>query len=89
MSLEVADLRGDLVGAGDTIAYAATDGRSSAMRVGKILEVIEPHIKKEYGFEHTVSVKLRVEVEYTTGFSRAKRPVVIDPSFKRFVKVGP
>lgn len=88
MITEVPDIRGDLVGVGDTIAYAATDGRSSAMRVGKITEVVDAHTKKEFGFEYAVPVKLRVQVEYSTGYGTPKKPVIIDPSFKRFVKVG-
>lgn len=90
---EVGDIRGDLVGVGDTIAYAATDGRSSGMRVGKVLDVIEAHTVKEYYdhesfYERKVPTKLKVAVEFSSGYSVPGKPVLIEPGFKRFVKVG-
>lgn len=88
---EVADLRGDLVTVGDTIAYAATDGRSGGIRVGKILEIVEAHQKPYYrGSDYMVDVptKLKVEVDFSSGYWKPGKPTLIDASLKRFVKVG-
>lgn len=85
MSNEVPDLRGDLVTVGDTIAYAATDGRSSGLRVGKVIEVVPP----TWGFKSwKTPPKLRVEVVVTTGYGLPAKPTLIDASLKRFVKVN-
>ena len=93
---EVPDLRGDFVKVGDTIAYAATDGRSGGIRVGKILKITEAHQKweswdkeKEYG-GRTVPTKLQVAVEHTSGlYTRIEgKSTTIDASLKRFVKVS-
>lgn len=92
---EVPDLRGDLVGVGDTIAYAATDGRSGGIRVGKIVGIVPEHEgferwdkEKEYG--HTVPTKLKVSVEHTSGLYGGVegKTVSINAEFKRFVKLG-
>jgi hypothetical protein len=87
---EVADLRGDLVTVGDTIAYAATDGRSSGIRVGKILKITEAHTKndKYWGECHKVPTKIQVEVAFSSGYWAPEKPTTIDASLKRFVKVG-
>ena len=92
---EVPDLRGDLVKVGDTIAYAATDGRSGGLRVGKIVEIVPEHEgferwdkEKQYG--HTVPTKLKVSVEHTSGlYSGVEgKTTSIQASLKRFVKVS-
>lgn len=89
MTVEVPDLRGDYVKVGDTIAYAATDGRSGGIRVGKIIGIIEAHVKEEsYGYTRKVPTKLRVEVAFSSGYWKPEKPTTIDASLKRFVKVG-
>lgn len=87
---EVPDLRGDLVTVGDTIAYAATDGRSGGIRVGKILKITEAHTRddKYWGTDHKVPTKLQVAVEFSSGYWAPEQPTTIDASLKRFVKVG-
>ena len=91
---EVEDLRGTFVKVGDTIAYAATDGRSGGIRVGKILKIIESHQKWEsWDKEHqysprTVPTKLQVEVAFSSGYWAPEKPTTIDASLKRFVKVS-
>jgi hypothetical protein len=85
-------LRGDLVGVGDTIAYGAVDGRSGMIHIGKVIEIVEGHEKPYYkGSDYMVKVptKLRIEVEYSSGYGWPEKPVLIQASFKRFVKVGP
>lgn len=91
--MTVEDLTGQPVGVGDTIAYAATDGRSGGIRVGKVLKIIESHKKwaswdkeKEYG-GHTVPTKLQVDVEFSSGYWKPGKPTLIDSSLKRFVLV--
>jgi hypothetical protein len=91
--VEVPDLRGDLVGVGDTIAYAATDGRSSGLRLGKVIEVIESRVTysvwdKDKEFGRKQPTKLRVEVDYSTDYGTPVKPVLIAAGLKRFVKVG-
>lgn len=89
--IEVPDLRGDYVKVGDTIAYAATDGRSGGIRVGKIISIKEAHTKddKYWGEGHKVPTKIRVDVAFSSGYWTPGKPTIIDASLKRFVKVGP
>ena len=88
--IEVPDLRGDYVKVGDTIAYAATDGRSGGIRVGKIISIKEAHEKAEsHGYTRKVPTKLRVDVAFSSGYWTPGKPTIIDASLKRFVKVGP
>ncbi len=89
--IEVPDLRGDLVQVGDTIAYGAVDGRSGMIRIGKVIEIVEGHEKPYYkGSDYMVEVptKLRIEVEFSSGYGKPEKPVLIQASFKRFVKVS-
>lgn len=91
---EVLDLRGEAVKVGDTIAYAATDGRSGGMRVGKLVKIVEAH-ETEVVYDHlssyttSVPLKIQVSVEHTSGvFGRALgKTITIDPSLKRFVLI--
>lgn len=90
MITEVPDLRGDYVKVGDTIAYGAVDGRSGMIRVGKVIEIVEEHAKAEsYGYTRKVPTKLRVQVEFSSGYGLPGKPTLIEAGFKRFVKVGP
>lgn len=85
--LGVPDLRGDYVKAGDTIAYAVTQGRSGQLRIGKVIEIVwEREGAGSWG--NTIPTKLRVEVE-TSAFGRCpQKPTLIEAGFKRFVKLG-
>lgn len=87
MSAEVPDLRGDYVTVGDTIAYAATDGRSSGLRVGKIVKITEKKVTESW---HKPGFRLTVSVDYTSSiYNRAEGATPsIDASLKRFVKVN-
>jgi hypothetical protein len=92
VSYTVEDLRGQQVGVGDTIAYAATDGRSGGLRIGKVIEIVWAHPSfqrwdKEREYPSTVPTKLRVQVEHTTGYSYIEKPALIHAEFKRFVKI--
>lgn len=86
MITEVPDLRGDYVRVGDTIAYGAVDGRSGMIRVGKVIEIVGTHVNMKSGVQPT---KLRVAVEFSSGYLAPEKPVLINAEFKRFVKVGP
>lgn len=95
ITIEVADLRGDLVGVGDTIAYAATDGRSGGLRVGKIVEIVAARDTfdrwdKEKEYPTMQPTKLKVSVGHTSGlYSGVEgKTTFIQASFKRFVKVA-
>jgi len=87
----VKDLRGEKVVVGDTIAYAAVDGRSANLRIGTVTKIVPEHIKfskwdtdKKYG--DTRPCKLWVEVE-KSAFSGISKPALIQADFKRFVKL--
>jgi hypothetical protein len=91
--LGVPDLRGDYVKAGDTIAYAVTQGRSGQLRIGKVIEIVWEHdsfdrwdLEKEY--PSTVPTKLRVQVESSAFGGNPERPTLIEAGFKRFVRLG-
>lgn len=95
MTTEVPDLRGDLVKVGDTIAYAATDGRSGGMRVGKVVEIVPPRNTfdrwdKEKEYPNKQPTKIKVSVDYTSGlYSGVEgKTTTIQAGFKRFVKVA-
>lgn len=91
MITEVEDLRGVFVKVGDTIAYAATDGRSGGMRVGTVLEIIPEHKKPEsWGKEYfrTVPTKIKVAVGASSGYWAPEKPTLIQASFKRFVRIA-
>lgn len=83
----VFDLAGAVVKVGDRVAYAATDGRSAGLRLGKVIEVRAAHVKKETHWDSDVPCKLRIEVEDTSGFSSINKPVLIATGMKRFVKI--
>jgi hypothetical protein len=84
---EVEDLRGVFVKVGDTIAYAATDGRSGGMRVGTVLEIVPEHPSPN-GYSN-VPTKLRVSVEHSSGYwYKDAKPTLIQADFKRFVRIG-
>jgi hypothetical protein len=86
---EVEDLRGEFVRVGDTIAYAVTAGRSGAMRVGEVIEILsEHHVSESYGWTRSVPTKLRVEVNASSSYGKPAKPVLIEAGLKRFVKVG-
>lgn len=92
---EVEDLRGVFVKEGDTIAYAATDGRSGGMRVGKVVEIIPERDTfdrwdKEKAYPNRQPVKLRVSVEHTSGlYSGVEgKTTLIQAGFKRFVRIA-
>lgn len=93
--IEVPDLRGDPVGVGDTIAYAATDGHSGGLRVGKVVEIVEARNTfdrwdKEKEYPNKQPTKIRVSVEHTSGlYSGVEgKTTLIQADFKRFVKVS-
>lgn len=83
---EVPDLRGVFVKAGDTIAYAATDGRSGGLRVGTVLEIVPAHPSPN-GYSE-VPTKLRVSVDHSSGYWAPEKPTLIQASFKRFVRIA-
>ena len=89
---EVEDLRGVFVKEGDTIAYAATDGRSGGLRVGLVLEVIPAHTKhKKWGsdtYPVEVPAKIKVAVQASSGYWAPEKPTLIQASFKRFVRIA-
>ena len=91
----VEDLRGEPVAVGDTIAYAAHDGRSTGMRIGTVLEIVEAGRRpskylKAYKDYPTL---LRVQVVQASHDPRAKvrnRTIsLIHADMQRFVKVTP
>lgn len=85
--IEVGDIRGDLVSVGDKIAYAVRQGDTAALTVGTIVEILPA--KAGLSFGSRIPTKLRVQGEYRSGYSDApSKPVLIDASLKRFVKVG-
>lgn len=88
----VEDLQGAKVVVGDTIAYAAIDGRSANLRIGTVIEIVPKHKKydkwdadRRHGTD--VPTKVRVEVS-KSAFSSIDKPALIQASFKRFVKLG-
>ena len=90
----VVDLDGKRAIVGDRVAYAVTDGRSGAMRIGKVIEIVPKRekyeswdTKKEYS-PHKVPTKLRIEVQESTGYGTPAKPVLIESGFKRFVRLG-
>ena len=90
----VRDLRGEDVKVGDTIAYAATDGRSGGMRVGKVVEIVPPRDTfdrwdKEKKYPNRQPTKLKVSVEHTSGLYSGieGKTTLIQADFKRFVLV--
>lgn len=88
----VVDLDGKRVIVGDRIAYAATDGRSAGLRIGKVIEIRAAHKKPrvydgEVLYESAVPVKLRVEVQENTGYGKPEKPTLIEAGFKRFVRL--
>lgn len=83
----VPDLRGNPVGVGDTIAYAVTAGRSGAMRIGKVIEIVWAHEKVERYWKDNVPTKLRVEVSESSSYGKPSKPVLIEAGFKRFAKL--
>jgi len=95
----VEDLRGEPVAVGDTIAYAAHDGRSTGMRIGTVLEIVEAgrrpiegrnNLPTEYKDHPTM---VRVQVHHASHDPRAKvrnRTIsLIHADMQRFVKVTP
>lgn len=90
MTIEVPDIRGDLVTAGDTIAYAATDGRSGGMRIGKVVKIVPARMVEEYGVSRKKPARITVSVDFTSSiYNRAQGTnTSIDASLKRFVKVS-
>jgi hypothetical protein len=80
----VLDLDNKPVVVGDRVAYAAVDGRSSALRLGKVIEIRAAHKKDKYT---DVPVKLRIEVEVSSGY-KVTAPVLIEAGMQRFVKIG-
>lgn len=81
----VPDLQGVDVRVGDRIAYAATDGRSGGLRLGRVLAIVEA---QQADWRGELDVKLRVEVEASTGYGAPDRPTLIRAEFKRFVKLA-
>lgn len=88
----VPDLDGKRVIAGMRIAYAATDGRSSGLRIGKVVEIVAARLSfyrwdKEKEYPNKVPCKLRVEVQESSGYGTPSKPVLIEAGFKRFVRL--
>jgi hypothetical protein len=94
MTTIIEDLRGVVVGVGDTIAYAAHDGRSTGMRVGKIVEIVEAS-RRPFRFQGElkgytdVPTKIRVAIEHSNREDSSHPAVLIHADMKRFVKVSP
>lgn len=93
MSETILDLSGNVVEVGDRIAYAATDGRSAGLRVGRVSEIVLAHEKFDSWDTHEeyprkVPTKLRVLVEKSSGYWAPEKPVLIEARFQRFVKLG-
>lgn len=88
--MTIYDLRGTEVVVGDTIAYAATDGRSDGLRVGKIVKITPAYEKEQYGVMMKKNTRLSVSVDYSSSIYRRAQGVntSIDASLKRFVKVN-
>lgn len=97
--MTVEDLRGETVEVGDTIAYAAHDGRSTGMRIGTVLEIVEAgrrpmktlrSVPTQYKDHPTM---LRVQVAHANHDPRAKKRnrnvSLIHADMQRFVKVTP
>ena len=89
----VFDLDNKVTKVGDRLAYAAIDGRSSALRIGKLIEIRVAHVKydswdKEKRHGNDVPVKLRIEVEMDNQGHKMSKPVLIEAGMKRFVKLG-
>jgi hypothetical protein len=95
MSTIIEDLRGEAVAVGDTIAYAAHDGRSTGMRIGTVLEIVEAGRRpsKHLKAYRDVPTMLKVRVEHSnrddSAKVRARSISVIHADMKRFVKVTP
>ena len=87
MTDRVMDLTGKMVKVGDTIAYAATDGRSAGLRVGKVTEIVDAHQKVEKHWTRDVPLKIRVLVDQSSGYWAPEKPVLIEAGFRRFVLV--
>jgi hypothetical protein len=89
----VTDLRGEIIGVGDTIAYAVTQGRSANLRIGTVVEIVWSHEKPYYAGSdstHTVPTKLRVQVDKSAfGSLYSDKPTLIEAGFQRFVKLPP
>lgn len=89
----VVDLDNKRAIVGDRVAYAVTDGRSGAMRLGKIIEIRETHDTfsrwdKEKEYPNKVPTKLRIEVQESTGYwGTPAKPVLIEAGLKRFVRL--
>lgn len=84
----VVDLDGKRVIVGDRVGYAVTDGRSGALRLGKVIEIRAAHKKVEKYWTNEVPTKLRIEVQESTGYGTPAKPVLIESGFKRFVRLG-
>jgi hypothetical protein len=80
----VRDLDGKLVEVGDRIAYSAADGDSAGLRIGVVRAIVEtePH----YHFQ-SPAVKLKVEVDLTSGWSLPSRATTIAVARRTFVKL--
>ena len=91
----VLDLEDRVVHVGDRIAYAATDGRSSGLRTGKVTDIIPAHTKydskadeREGRWGREVPTKIKVQVDKSSGYWAPEKPVLIEAGFKRFVRLG-
>lgn len=86
----VPDVVGQRVGAGDVIAAAFTDFGNPALRVGKVLEVLERTHPTVHGYTPDPTVLLRVR--WHAGSVLALMPLLtkptkIDAGARRFVRV--
>lgn len=86
----VPDIVGQPVGAGDVIASAFTDFGNPALRVGKVLEVLERTHPTAHG--HTPDPTLLLRVRWHAGSVYALMPSAkatkIDAGARRFVRVA-
>src|SRR5262245_1246496 len=80
------DIRGRNIEPGDLVACAAADGRSSVLRIGRVLSV-EDKTDEYYGYDGKVKVRVEDmthtdrawrEVPYETTFHFGRRMVVLE-----------
>lgn len=80
---------------GDTIAYAAHDGRSTGMRIGTVLEIVEAgrrfskYLKTYKDYPTMVKVRVSLANRDTSAKITSRDISLIHADMQRFVKVTP
>lgn len=87
---KVPDIVGQPVGAGDVIACAFTDFGNPALRVGKVLEVLERTHPTAHGHtpEPTVLLRVRWHVGSVYALMPSAKATKVDAGARRFVRVA-